>query len=233
MLKTNVRSPMALLFGLAYILFVALPAMAAESKPAFIRISVSPEVTLFVQFLEKEMRMATTAERLAQATPVKAVSDKTEQGQRQFRFPAVALPVPAEALPAGVTKVQATFQVLDLGPGAGPRGSLVFGELAQYRADKAGAEWLYMQRLGLQASATSDKAPEIQLADLEKVSLTVVTKADRERKLGIGLRVAAGKSELNDIRKNGQPVEAQIRVLDSAGKEVASEKGPLNKFSFG
>jgi hypothetical protein len=209
----------------------------AQPKPApkvrgdYVRIRVSPKAVVYVQFSGGEMRMATTGAGLKTAKPVKAKHSSSDYTQ----FPQVDLPVAADLLPTGFTKVTADLTYQRMTGGGWPFGrassSFVFGTLGLSRKDSAGALWTYAMTYTARPDKSLVEAPEIKVAQLSPLHLEVIAKVARKR-LGAGVHVWSGKVEVDDILKNGKPVQAQMRVLDTGGKIVASSKGPLGKFGF-
>ena len=210
----------------------AQPKSAPKAKGDFVRIRVTPKAVVYVQFSKGEMRMATTGAGLTTAKPVKAKHSSSDYTQ----FPDVALPVSAESLPAGFTKVTAELSFDRIPSGAWPfsraRSSYVFGTLGLCQKDSAGALWTYAMQYNARPDRSLVEAPEIQVAQLSPLRFEVITKVTRKR-VGAGVHVWSGKVEVDDILKNGKPAEAQMRVLDSGGAAVATSKGPLSKFGFG
>jgi hypothetical protein len=208
------------------------PAAQPKAKGDFVRIRVSPKAVVYVQSSQGEMRMATTGAGLRTAKPIKAKRRSSDYTQ----FPEVTLPVPAEALPAGFTKVTAELdfdRISLLGPvGRGVQTTYVFGTLGLCQKDKAGATWIYAMRYNAQPGRSLVEAPEIQVAQLSPLRLEVIAKVSRKR-LGAGVHVWSGKTEVDDILKNGKPAEVQMRILDDRGVAVVAAKGPLAKFGFG
>jgi hypothetical protein len=212
---------------------------AAQPKPApkvrgdYVRIRVSPKAVVYVQFSGGEMRMATTGAGLKTAKPVKAKRHSSDHSE----FGEVTLPVPAQGLPAGFTKVtaQLDFDRTSLPSGLFGRGAqrtYVFATLGLCQKDSAGALWTYAMRYSAQPGRSLVEAPEIKVAQLSPLRLEVIAKVARKR-LGAGVHVWSGKVEVDDILKNGKPAEAQMRVLDNRGVAVVAAKGPLAKFGFG
>ena len=227
----------------------ASPCLAAN--PVYVRIAVPPKTTVYVEFQDRDMRMATTVAGLKAATPIRAES--VEGGQ--IHFPEVALPLTAKSLPAGYTEVRAWLNlgpsdvvILDadlqgvadrLIPGspAPPMRWEVSGYLCPRCVDKQKAVWTYWFEVGAEASTTADTAPILRVPEMTKLKVKVVAQADK-RDLRIGVRATVGNAELSDIRttRGGQespysPV--QVAVRDAAGKSVAAERGRLDKFGFG
>ena len=50
--------------------------------------------------------------------------------------------------------------------------------------------------------------------------------------LAVGLRLKAGTVEMTDVLKDNKSVNADMKILHSDGKEVASESKPLSHFGF-
>ena len=233
MQRSSAISIVSLVLGLGLVLGAGSCGLAGEDTPRYIRIAVGPKHTICVQFQGDEMRLATSAEGLKDATPVKAKRDVWRSGRRQVQFPEVDLPLPPAAPESRPLSLRASLGWTS----AGSRDGYVFGQLIVSRSDEKKVRWDYRQRVGMGIGLEPDAAPVVQAADPDNLSIEIVTqqKGGRtaSRDVGIALRVKGGQAQLDDIQQDGKSVEAHLRVLDGAGKEVVSEKGPLSKFGFG
>ena len=230
MQRSSVMSIVSLMLGLGLVLSTGSCGLAGEDTPRYIRIAVGPKHAIYVQFMGDEMRLATSAEGLKDATPVKATRDVWRNGRRQVQFPEVALPLPPAAPESRPLSLKASLGSVS----AGSRDGYIFGQLILSRTDGKKVRWEYRQNVGMGIGLQPDAAPVVQAADPDNLSIEIVTQQGRgSRDVAIALRVKAGQAQLDDIMKDGKNVEAGLRVLDGAGKEVVSEKGPLSNFGFG
>jgi len=199
----------------------------APPKPTYVRIIVSPESALYVQFEGAEMRIAPTPHGLKDA--------KAVRGRRQpagvVEFPAVDLALPPSALPAGVSKVTSQFRVYGSRGGAQPahRSVIVLADLELQVKDSKGAVWAYQVRKSATGADAPAEASGMPLPQPKNLTL-LVTAQTSTRRVGAVLRLSAGRTDIDDVRRDGKSVEAQVRILNSSGKAVASAKGPLAKF---
>jgi hypothetical protein len=83
-------------------------ALSAAENPVYARIVVSPKCTVYVQFDGSEMRLATTAPGLKSAKAIKA----RRSSDQHASFAEVALPVAAQDMPTGLTKMTGQFDVM-------------------------------------------------------------------------------------------------------------------------
>lgn len=205
-------------------------AMAGDA-PDYLRIVVSPQVTVYVQFHENEMRLSTTLDGLGTAKPFRATAatPADRAGSRFAQFPEIPLPVPADALPAPATKLTATFRHIVPAPDGA---TSVVGGMKFLWNDESGRKWAYLQRVNLQTGATADVAPAVRAANLKKMSLDVAAKT-RGDVVGVAVRLIAGNQELCDVQRDGRSVSVKMQILDDQRKEVASKDGPLADYGFG
>jgi hypothetical protein len=197
---------------------------ASDSAPAYVRIGVPPKTTVYVEFRDTQMRLATTTAGLKTAPAVKA----TRASQNLWSFPEVSLPLSARALPAGWKKVRADLH-LHLTNG---KPESTCARLGVSRADARGALWTCWSSLAARVSTAPAKARLLQAREPAEIALRVTTKVQR-REIGVVARVMAGKAELDDIDKDGKSVAAQVTVRDAEGRVVTSKRGTLGDFGFG
>lgn len=220
----------SLAFSAYLLLSASAGSAAAPAQPAYARVALSPSAAVNVEFRGAEMRVARTAQGLQTAAPVKG----SRSVGRWVEFPEVTLPFAAASLPPRVAKITTRFEVMQP-PERSSRGGApvgyVFATIGLCYQDSAGALWTYVTRASAQTATSLVRARPIEVPRLGALTMTVVTRAYRKR-IGAGIRVASGKVELSEIRKDGRSVEAQLRLLDSAGGAVATARGPLAKFGF-
>jgi hypothetical protein len=204
-------------------------ALSAAENPVYARIVVSPKCTVYVQFDGSEMRLATTAPGLKSAKAIKA----RRSSDQHASFAEVALPVAAQDMPTGLTKMTGQFDVMHFAGrrAAGQPESYVFGAIGLSKQDKVKATWTYTVVVSQEGGASPVEAKPVTIPDASKLRLNLTVKVAGQ-KVGPGLTLKAGALEVGEIRKNGKSMPAQVRVLDSAGKAVGSSKGPLGQFGF-
>ena len=222
------RAPGFAIAGLAAISLFALSVMAAGQSPSYVRFQVSDKVTVYAQFQNNEMRMATSVEGLPNAKPVKA--RPSAQGQ-PTQFAETDLPVPAEMLPAGCTGIKTILYLYSIQGRAG--GLYVTGTLNVSQKDANNSIWTYLMRIGAQTAADAVKAPVIGIPAMDSATFEVVGKpSPQTNAIGVGVKVKVGNSLLAGIMKDGANAEIQVRVVDKGGKEVSSAKLSLDKLGF-
>jgi len=226
------RIALVLLVSLAGLLTAAAAVASTKSDaaPLYLRIAVSPTSSVYIEFRNDEMRVAGAAKDLERAKPVKATASGS-----QYSFPEVELPVAKQELPAGFSKLTTTLKLFRFRSSLGfmPRQESVhaFGTLGLAREDSKGVLWTYCTQMSAQPAAAVERAPRISVPKLTPLTLSLVTKTTR-RRIGAGLRVMSGTTEVDDILRDGKAPQVQMRLLDNRGKVVASERGPLAKFGF-
>jgi len=231
-LRSEVASPLrrvapVVALAAALVLFSA-PLAAA---PAYSRLQVSPTTIVYAQFELGQLRMATTVAGLKTAKAIKAKQSTPDS----LVFPEVSLPVSADALPAGVSRVRAVLylRLLTTGdPSTRSRTWYAYGVVGPSRADQDGALWTYWFNVGAPVGAQPEQAQVMRVPDPGDLKLSVVAKAQRQE-IGVGVRVTAGAAELYDIQKSGQTAQMRVLVRDADGNGIASERGPLSQFGFG
>jgi len=214
--------------GFAAISLFALSAMAAVQSPSYVRFQVSDKVTVYAQFQNDEMRMATSVEGLASAKPVKA--QPSAQG-RPAQFAATDLPLTAEMLPAGCTGIKTTLYLISIRTAGGP---YVTGTLNVSQKDANNSVWTYLTRVGARTGADAAKAPVVGVPAMDRATFEVVGKPNPQtNSIGVGVKVKVGNLLLAGIMKDGANAEIQVRVVNKEGKEVSSAKLSLDKLGFG
>jgi hypothetical protein len=212
----------------AALVLCAAPLAAA---PAYSRIQVSPTTIVYAQFEQGQLRMATTVAGLKTARAVKAKQSTPDS----VVFPEVSLPVSADALPAGCSKVRAVLylRLLTTGdPSSRSRTWYAYGVVGPSRTDQEGALWTYWFTVGAPVGAQPEQAQVMQVPDPGDLKLSVVAKGQR-REIGVGVRVMAWAAQVYDIQEGGQTAQVHVLVRDADGNGIASERGPLSKFGFG
>ena len=212
--------------------------ITGPKTPAYVRADFfNSGSSVYFECKNNELRTATTAEGLNTAVPVGAV--RTVGGNSadsMVRFPEIALPIPANQFPAGVTAVKATFCLYGVeGPDYRINGmpdTYLSGEIGICRTDDQQSEWQYVMQGAMHACDSADKLPDTKWAELGKVITFSVKGKSANAALGVGVSAEAGTVHLSDIRKDGIPVDVHVTVLDASGKKVASGTGPLSAYGF-
>ena len=198
-------------------------ALAAPTVSKF-RFQISDKLTIYAQVKNNELRMAATMAGLATATAVKGTG-------QPVRFPETPLPIPDAMLPAGCSGMKAAVMIYP----TGSAGSfMVIASLAVTRVDDQKIPWTYAMTL-MGSKALADEAVVIQVPPLDKLTLEVATKdlsTGGTRTLGVGVHLKVGDLDLTGIKKNGAEVNVQMKITDSAGKEIATATKPLSSFGF-
>jgi hypothetical protein len=200
---------------------------AAAQAPAFARIAVSEKSVVYVQIQRGELRAAMSAQGLQTAAPVKMHWSSTSL----IRFPEFTLPVPADQLTAGVTAIKAILNWTRTWTTQATPCIMIDGLLMVSRTDGRKAKWQYVSQVEVEAGASAEKAPSINLPAMDDAKV-VLSAAPVQGRLGVGVRLTAGGAELTEVRKDGQPVQVKVVVADASGAEVASKTGPLTDFGF-
>ena len=206
------------------VLVVAVPAVAAEKPPIFVRVGTSRSY-VFVYFKGSEMRVAASFKGLKEAEPIQAAAvNKSSSGQR-ISFAEVDLPFPENKLPFKATKLKAAFYYYDSNSGVG-------ASLGLCIEDKEGVEWTFQWRGSAKGSTNPKKAPLIGIPDLRKLTLSVVT-APKGKKVGVGLRFLAGEQSISGIMKGSELVDVVVKIINKNGEVVVSDSGSIGKYGFG
>lgn len=238
-----VRKLSYLVVGLIVLAAVSRGEAAAQQRTAYFRIQVSPDCTIYGLLRQDELRLAPDPDQLAAVTPVKATKvDNTprvpDYEWKEYTFPEVAVPVPADRLPEGFSAMKATLHyrtgsVTSRGRGSAARDlSYVRGQLGLVRKDEAGGLWTYCWDGYAQTGPAPEKAPAVQVPRIGRLSLQVSTETKKKLNPGVAVLAKSGEMQLSDILKGGKSVEAHLQVTGPDGGTVASEKGPLSKFGF-
>ncbi|MGO8702965.1 MAG: hypothetical protein ACLQVA_04030 [Candidatus Brocadiia bacterium] len=191
---------------------------SGRQTPGFVRINVSDKSAVWLEFNGASLRAAASVEELKTAEPVPLHA----RGFQRSQSGELALPIPADQFPAGISAVKGSF--------TRTRNS-VSGQLGICRTDAQKVVWQCDVGVLSKTGNRADAAPAIPLPSLERLAL-IVTGEPANGKLGIGVRLAAGDNPVTGVLRDGKPVPVQLRVTDAAGKEVAARKGPLADFGF-
>lgn len=238
-----VRKLPYLVAGLIALAAVPRGEAAAQRRTAYFRIQVSPDCTIYGLLRQDELRLAPDPDQLAAVTPVKATKvDNTprvpDYEWREYTFPEVAVPVPADRLPEGFSGMQATLHYRTGTSTRSSRGtrvrdiSYVRGQFGLTRKDGAGTLWAYCWDPFVETGVAPEKAPAIQVPRIGRLTLQVSTETKKKLNPGIAVVAKSGEMGLSDILRAGKSVEAHLLVMGPDGGTVASEKGPLSKFGF-
>jgi len=239
--RGHLRRFACLATGVAALCMVAAAGWAAAPRSSYFRVVVSPDCTTYGMLQDRDLRLSATPEGLAMVSPIKAEKlDMSNIGDGgvwyRYTFPEVALSVPEEQLPSGFAKVRIALQynVTKMESRRGGRGDAAYihGSLGLCREDERGAEWSYWSSVGTEAGSKAERAPAMEVPKAGKLSLKVTAQAKEGREIGIAVQVMAGERALDDVKKAGKSVTAELQVLDKDRKTVASEKKPLSDLGF-
>jgi len=182
----------------------------------------TPQQRVWVQFRGNQMRQAASAAELEGA-------EWESPRDREWGYTAFApIDVPSEGMDVGIALDAARVGVIAFG-------SWYDAEWEYETRDEEGVRWEYMVSTSLEPARSPEKAVLGEPPRLGKPVLEVETKVGSEGGQSTIWVAVSPETEdwgLEEIRRNGEPVEVQVRVLDSTGKEVASETGPLEAFGY-
>ena len=227
------RCVSGLVMAMACVLFAAEESFA---RVQYVRFLVSKEDTVYVQFDKMEMRAATSAEGLRDAESVEG----TRAGH-YIVFPALDLPVPDAAATDAPRRPVALSVSLH-------RGGMkwIYAKFGANLTDEQGVVWSYLpsrdwrSHLGDEPTAAPAVRPEYHalnpdaLREAGKGTLQIVGNVNPGGDgIVILLHLRAGNTPLAEVHKDGRNVDAEVRVLDSEGNEVAFAKRPLSRFAPG
>jgi hypothetical protein len=238
------RATVAALISLALTALGGRCSAVTESEYARLRFLPHQTPDVYLQFEGKWLVIATSAKGLETAKPIKALPANgipDPEGEKHYVFPESELPV---SLP-GIVRVTATFVIFRPTTEKVPKGSrrrnradeaqpgLWDAEVRISRKDSVGAVWTYTVRTGGEPTRSddADKSLLAEIPSLDSLGLAVTTKPS-EGKLGIGLRLTAGKDCVYAVRRNDDSRLALVQVTDANDAAVASETGDLEKFGF-
>lgn len=231
MLRTGRRIVISQFLSIAAVTLCFAAASLAQETPAYLRISIDPETTVYVKLNANEISLAPDAQGLETAKPFKSL----KSSHRTAEFPEVDLPIPPKALPAGFSKVSASLlfytpssELESIGQGAA---GFVFGQFLFYRPQQGGGLWRYSVKMNATAGNSPGAAAVVPLPALQRLTPEFTVKTEK-KEVRIAFVIKDGKTELADIARDGKSVEAQLRVIGSNGKVIASAVGPLSKFGF-
>jgi hypothetical protein len=227
--------------GLAAIVVLAAVGDAAAPRSSYFRVAVSPECTVYGLIQDRELRFSATPEGLETVSAIEAenlnISNMEGGGVwYSYTFPEATLSVPEEQLPSGFAKVRITlrYNVTKMQSRRGGRGdsAYIYGSAGLCREDERGVEWGYWSRVGTEAGSSPGRAPVMKVPTAGKLSLKITTQAKGRREIGIAVQVMAGETALDDVKKAGKSVTAELEVLDKDRKTVASERKTLSELGF-
>jgi len=239
--RGHLRRFACLATGVAAISLLAAAGWGAAPQSSYFRVSVSPDYTIYGMLQDRDLRFSATPEGLAMVSPIKAEKLDMSNGGGgmvwySYTFPEVTLSVPEGELAPGFTKVKAALQYQVTKTTSRSRGrggtAYIHGNVGLCREDERGAEWSYWSRVGTQAGGAAERAPAIEAPKTGKLSLKITAQAKEGRETGIAVQVMAGETALDDVKKAGKSVTAELQVLDKDRKTVASEKKPLSDLGF-
>jgi hypothetical protein len=206
---------------------------AAQDKPLYTRIRLSTGPTVYVQFSEKQMRLADSAAKLKKAEPISGT--ETKGRWHYISFPETDLPFPAARLPRGVSKIRSKITLYRK-----PSISAFVSLGMCYQEKKRGkdgeeekvSEWMFVTNVEKKPGRSASTASTIGVPSLGKLKLKMVTYGGKGR-VGIGMTCWSGRSKISGVVKDGKAVPIEIGIKDGAGKEVFSGRGGVNDFGFG
>lgn len=177
---------------------------------------------VWVQFKGNRMRQAASAADLETGEWVRP--REREWGYTEF----APIDVPSEGMDVGIA-------VDAVRVGLSVFGSDCDAEWEYEKEDEAGVRWEYVVSTYLETAGSPEEAVLNEPPGLEKPVLEIDTEVGREEgqsTIGVALWLDTDDWGIDGIRRDGRPVEARVRILDSTGKEVASETGSLEDFGY-
>ena len=223
--------------------WLAAAGASAARSPEYLRIRFDSGDAVYVQFQEKEMRVAATAAGLARAVPVKATESNESPMEREgvyyrHQFPDVGLPVAADDLPAGFSGARVTLSYSYFEASGGARRSrardsaFAYGNVGLSREDGRGAVWTYWVGRGSDLGSTPEQAPMLTVPSIGRLVLQIDTKVEKNRAVRIAVLAKSGELQLSDVTKDGKSCQVDLEVSAKDGKVVASKEGALSELGY-
>jgi hypothetical protein len=225
-------------FVLLFVAALMLAALAqektapAKSTTRYLRIRVSPKERLYIQLRGKEMRMAKTPAGLETAPKPILASTSVSEGSEYTTstFPPFALPGTSNP----PTLVAISYTSYASGEDKDMRDySYAQVQIVQQRKDSRGTRWGYISSEYADPTDAPVSAPEVKVPVLGKLKLELTADTKKPGEVGLGVVVNSGKQQLDDITRNGKSMSAQVKLVDSKKKPVASKTAALGEFGFG
>lgn len=114
-------------------------------------------------------------------------------------------------------------------------GSEYEAEWRYEKEDETGARWEYAVSTYLETARSPEEAALNEPPRLNEPVLEIDMEAGSEggqSTIAVALWLDTDDWEIDAVERNGRPAEVHVRILDSAGKEVASETGTLEDFGY-
>jgi hypothetical protein len=195
--------------------------VTGQQRNAYVQLG-TPQQPVWVQVRGNQMRQAASAADLESAEWV-------SPRDREWGCSAFApIDVPSEGMDVGVAVDAARVVVIVFA-------SYCDAEWEYEKRDEEKVRWEYVVSTNLETARSPEEAVLNEPPRLEKPVLEVDAEVGREggeSTIGVSLRLDPGEWGLEEIRRNGRPVEVQVRILDSTGKEVASETGSVEDYGY-
>jgi hypothetical protein len=208
-------------------------ASQAKRPPTYLRVRYLPaaEPSLYLEFRDRELRVAASPKGLAAADPVRP-KHVTEPGgwgfwnssEEEWMFPAVTLP----GAPSGTkAKATLTYQFTPFGnaaPGA------VTGEVVLTVPDAKGQEWRCRGVWDEQAGGTPEESECVDVPSPQGLRLMVQV---RPQGRSVGVEVSLANSSGEALASVDSPHGAKpvlVQVWDEKEKQVHSHRGALSDF---
>lgn len=216
-------SPVGLMFWLA-----ACSAITAAEKPGYFRIVLPSGDTIMAQIQGAHLRVGATMEQLNASKPYKGQANGPA-----ISFRPLDLPVASNALPAGCARIQVDNLQTVTAPNQ-PTMIWSRGTLIMHYPDNSGAPWTYHANFTVQLGENSAAAPVVRVPKLDQITLEVVLRPGAKKSLGVGMRVKADNTVLDDIRQKNKSVEVGLTLTDTQGKHAIVKPPPaLSQLGFG
>jgi hypothetical protein len=189
---------------------------------------------IYAQAEGAALRFAPTPEALVDATPIMGVPE-----QNGILFKDVAIPLPAEAIPEGVTVLGQFFfrpgTVTDEDGFPHPA-AITHGKVWLSKTDEQGVTWTLVFRAGRGVDknmvAELDKAPEVEVNLSQGLTLHMPV-INEGADVFAGLKFSSGSLPMDSLLRNGKPAPVKVALLDADGKTVGEKAGVLRDFGYG
>jgi hypothetical protein len=212
---------------------------ARSSKPpppSYLRVRYLPaaEPSLYVEFRNREVRVATSPKALAAAKPVRAAHAQEVGGlgfsalaDEEWAFPPVALP----GAPPG-TKAKATFTYL-FTPSSEPSAvdpGTVTGDVELTAPDAQGRNWVYRGSWDESTEESPEASACVDVPSPRGLQLAVEARPEgRDVAVVVSLLTSVGQA-LEEVESPNGAKPVLVEVWDEAGKRIHSHRGVLTDF---
>jgi len=216
-------------------IFVLTAAYAsADASTGYVKIILNKEKTLYVQFQDDELKMATSVADLKDAKIINAAeSSKLGGTTQQDEYSQIALPLTAKELPSGIQKIAVKItHIYDTGDEALGLFDYAGIEFIFSKKGPAGVLWEYSVETGTEVKSSAAKALNAELPDISQPKIVLEVQPKESRQVGVAIQIRSKKFTISAIKQAGKDATAYLKVLDKDGKTVNAANGPLSKFGY-